>query len=148
LLANVNREDASTPIAYFGIAVVETGQSRRNLMRVFAATLVLFAVYFPAVIYSAHSYKDPPDGGLRPLSLMSVAADGSCASIVWLPKETTKVAIYKDGVRVGYATKVYDDPGRLELATRGFTWKMIEFFDCKNGKPTQSFHALGIVAGL
>jgi hypothetical protein len=60
-----------------------------------------------------------------------------------VPKGTTKVAIYRDGVRVGYATKVYDDPGRLELAARGFTWKIVEFFNCKSERPTQSLHALG-----
>ena len=120
-------------------------------MRVVAVTLVLFAVYFPAAIYLSHSYKSRsyknPDV-LRPLSPMSRAANGSCASTVWLPKETTKVAIYQNGVRVGYATKVYDDPGRAELATKGFTWKLVEFPDCKNGIPAQSFHALGIVAGV
>ena len=114
-------------------------------MRVFAATLVMVAVYFPAAIYLSRSYRHPPDQGLRPLSFMSLAPGGSCTSTVWVPKDTLKVAIYKDGLRVGYATKIYDDPGRLELATKGFTWKMIEFFDCRNGKPTQPLHALGIV---
>lgn len=114
-------------------------------MRVFIATLVVFAVYFPAAIYTAQSFKDPPDSRLRPLSLMSVAANGSCISIVWLPDKTTKVAIYRDGVQVGYATKVYDDQGLSRQAIKGFTWKMIEFLDCKSGKPKQPFHALGIV---
>jgi hypothetical protein len=116
-------------------------------MRVFIATLVVFAVYFPAAIYSARSFKNPPDGRLRPLSFMSVAANGSCVSIIWLPDKTTKVAIYRDGVRVGYATKVYDYQGLSRQAIKGFTWKMIEFLDCKNGNPKQPFHALGIAAG-
>jgi hypothetical protein len=114
-------------------------------MRLFIATLVLFAVYFPAAICLSRSYRNSPDEGLRPLSLMSLAPGGSCTSTVWVPKDTLKVAIYKDGLRVGYATKIYDHPGRLELAAKGFTWKMIEFFDCRNGKPTQPLHALGIV---
>jgi len=84
---------------------------------------------------------------LRPLPVMSVAADGSCVSTLWVPKETTKVAIYKDGVRAGYASKTYQDPGRLELTTKGFTWKMVGFFDCKTGKPRAPFQGLGIVAG-
>ena len=116
-------------------------------MRVFAATVVMFAVYFPAAIYLARSYKDPSDVGLRPLPILSIAANGSCASTLWVPERTTKVAIYRGGVRVGYATKVYDDPGRTELATKGFAWKMVEFFDCKNGIPRQSFHARGVAAG-
>jgi hypothetical protein len=37
-------------------------------MRVFAAALVLLAVYFPAAIYLARSYTDP-ESGLRPLPL-------------------------------------------------------------------------------
>lgn len=115
-------------------------------MRIRTATLLLFAVYFPAAIILARSYK-PPESGLRPLSVMGVAANGSCVSTIWVPKETTKIAIYHDGLRVGYATKMYDDPGRLELAAKGFTWKMVEFFDCKDGRPTRSFHAIGIVAG-
>jgi len=78
---------------------------------------------------------------------MSRAANGSCASTLWVPEGTTRVAIYRDGVRLGYATKVYDDPGRTKLATKGFAWKMIEFFDCKNGIPKRPFHALGIAAG-
>jgi hypothetical protein len=117
-------------------------------MRVFAATVVLLAVYFPAAIYLARSYKDAPDGGLRPLPILSIAGNGSCVSTLWVPEGTTKVAIYRDGVRLGYATKVYDDPGRTELATKGFAWKMVEFYDCKSGIPAQSFHALGIVVGL
>jgi hypothetical protein len=116
-------------------------------VRVLTATLGLFAVYFPVAIYSALPYIGLSDGDLRPLPVLSVAADGSCASTLWVPKETTKVGIYKDGVRAGYASKMYDDPGRLELATKGFTWKMVEFSDCKTGKPRQHFHGLGIVAG-
>jgi hypothetical protein len=103
------------------------GQSRRT-DAVFAATMVLFAVYFPAAFYLTHSYKDPPT--MRPLWPMSRAASGSCASTVWLPKETNKVAIYKDGVEVGYATKVYDDPDPAELATKRFT--LVEFSGCKS----------------
>ena len=118
-----------------------------DLVRVLAAVLVLFAGYFPVAIYSALSYSEPRRGELRPLPVLSVAADGSCVSTLWVPKETTKVAIYKDGVRVGYATKMYDDPGRLELIAKGFTWKMVEFFDCKTGKPREHFQARGIVHG-
>ena len=116
-------------------------------MRVLTAALVLFAVYFPVAIYSARSYSGPQADGLRPLPVLSVAADGSCVSTLWVLKATTKVGIYKDGVRAGYASKMYDDPGRLELATKGFTWKMVEFFDCKTGKPREHFQGLGIVAG-
>ena len=84
---------------------------------------------------------------MRPLPVMSVAADGSCVSTRWVPKDTTKVASYKDGVLVGYASKMYQYPGRLELTAKGFTWKMVEFFDCKTGKPSEHFQGLGIVAG-
>jgi hypothetical protein len=49
-------------------------------MRVLTAALVLFAVYFPVAIYSARSYSGPQADGLRPLPVLSVAADGSC---VW-----------------------------------------------------------------
>lgn len=86
----------------------------------------------------------PTDGDLRPLSIMSVAGDGSCASIAWLPGETTRVAIYGNGVRLGYAKKVYDDPGRLSWNTGGQRWKMIEFFSCEEGLPTQALHALAV----
>jgi len=76
-------------------------------VRVLTATLVLFALYFPVAIYSALSYSGPQDGDVRPLPVMSVAADGSCVSTLWVPNETTKVAIYKDGALVGYASKLY-----------------------------------------
>jgi hypothetical protein len=114
-------------------------------MRVLTAALVLFAVYFPVAIYAALSYRGAPEIDLRPLPVMNVSADGSCVSTLWVPKETATVAIYKDGVRMGYASKLYDDPGRLELATKGFTWKMVEFFDCKDGRPQAAFQAIGIV---
>jgi len=113
-------------------------------MRVFAAISILFGVYFSAAIYSDLLSKSSTDGDLRPLSIMSVAADGSCASTAWLPNETTKVAIYRNGIRVGYAEKVYDDLARSSRITDGQRWKMIEFFSCAGGLPTEPLHALAV----
>jgi hypothetical protein len=75
---------------------------------------------------------------------MSVAGDGSCASIAWLPEEITRVAIYRSGVRLGYAKKVYDDPTRSSWSTGRQRWKMIEFLSCAGGLPTQPLYALGV----
>jgi hypothetical protein len=125
------------------LVVVVKAALPEGRMRVFVAISILFVIYFPAAMYLQLSTVRT-DGDLRPLSIMSVAGDGSCASTVWLPEEITRVAIYRSGVRLGYAKNVYDDPTRLSWTTGSKRWKMIEFFSCEGGLPTQPIHALGV----
>jgi hypothetical protein len=112
-------------------------------MRVIAAVLLLFAVYFPAATWLKLAYRDSK-GPMQPLPVLGISANGSCVSRVWLPKGTTNIAVYDDDVRLGYATKVYDDPGRLEMSTKEKQWKIVELFRCASKTSWPRLYALGI----
>ena len=112
-------------------------------VRVAAAALLLFTAYFPAAVWFKLAYKEA-DGALQPLPVYGIQAAGTCISRIFLPRQMTKLAIYDDRVRVGYATRMYEDPGRLELNTEEKHWRIV-LFDCRVTQPlSHLFQGLGV----
>ena len=69
------------------------------------AAAALLAAYFPTAVWFKLTNKDA-DGPRQSLPTYGVDADGTCVSRIFLPREMTKVAIYEDNVRLGYATRI------------------------------------------
>ena len=111
-------------------------------MRVIAAVLLLFAVYFPVALWLKANHKEPI-GPLQPLPVFGVAKSGLCVSRIWQPNGMTRVEVYEGNISLDYAVKVYDDPGRLELSNGYRQWKLVEF-TCPDPRPLQTLHGLPV----
>jgi hypothetical protein len=58
--------------------------------------------------------------------IMKTATPGTFYAQVWLPTYATKAVVYENGVSIGKANAVYDDPGRPWVFV-GRRWKLVEF---------------------
>jgi hypothetical protein len=109
-------------------------------MKAIAAVLLLFTVYFPVALW-LESTNTEPFGPMQPLPIFGLAKSGLCVSRFWQPNEMTRVEVYEGNVSLGYAIKVYDDPGRIELSTSSRHWKLVEF-TCPDPLPARTLHGL------
>ena len=57
---------------------------------------------------------------------MSTGTPGTVAAHMWLPNHVTKASVYENGLLLGEASTVYDDPGRT-FSYDGKRWKYLEF---------------------
>ena len=108
-------------------------------MRVTTAVALLFAVYFPMAMWLKAAQKEPIP--LQPLPILGVARSGLCVSRFWQPNGMTGIEVFDGIASLGHAIKVYDDPGRLELATKDRRWKLVEF-TCPHPRPPRTLHGL------
>lgn len=129
------------------MAVVDGGRDRGALRRgatraqvflsagyirhaLFTTAVVLTAVvYFPLAYYLSVSYTpDVPQRGdvAQIYEIKNTTKPGIVVTHLWLPAYVTKASVYQDGVLLGEATAVYDNP--VWTFTSGDRrWKYVEF---------------------
>jgi len=109
-------------------------------MKAIAAVALMFAVYFPTALWLKAAYEGP-FGELQPLPIFGVARSSLCVSRFWQPNGMARIEVFDGIASLGYAIKVYDDPGRLELTTNDRRWKLVEF-TCPYPRPPRMLHGL------
>lgn len=91
----------------------------------------LFAVigYFSLAYYFKVSYVDDVprrDDVAKIMRILPTATPGTFVAHLWLPTHATQATVYEDGISIGAANRVYDDPGRGWVFD-GRRWKFVEF---------------------
>jgi hypothetical protein len=93
------------------------------------AAVLATGLYFLVAYYFKASYVEDvssrQDVAIIP-RIMPTATPGTFFAHLWLPDHVRKVVVYEDGVSIGQANAVYDDPGRT-FAAGGKRWKYVEF---------------------
>jgi hypothetical protein len=98
---------------------------RRKAIAAAVATTVYFAV---AYYFKVSFVPDVPrrDDVAIIHSVMTTAIPGTFFAYMWLPDHVTSVFIYENGIPLGPANAVYDDPNGTTFRD-GKRWKYIEF---------------------
>jgi hypothetical protein len=99
------------------------------MKRTVVAGALLTLAYFSLAHYFEITYvEDVPrrDDVAVIHRIMKTATPGTFYAQVWVPTYATKAVVYENGVSIGKANAVYDDPGRPWVFV-GRRWKFVEF---------------------
>lgn len=96
---------------------------------VWAASLAAIGGYFALGYYFKSSFvEDVPrrDDLVLITRVLPTATPGTYFAHLWLPEHVTSVLIYENGIPIGPANAIYDDPNR-SYSSGGHRWKFVEF---------------------
>jgi len=96
---------------------------------IFFAGITTTGAYFALAYYFKVSHvEDAPhrDDVAVIYRIIPTATPGTFFAHMWLPNHVTKVVVYENGISIGAANAVYDDPSRT-YSFNGRRWKYVEF---------------------